>query len=581
MFCSEMGEFMPARWNATWWGYWVVCITVEEVAEKGEEDEFIRFFQYKEDGSIWVKTTLLRLSSPPDKHVSDHLFHNITEYTEVRQDWSVVPRGWGAYHSFTLLHVQGNELTICLEKKTDKLEIMLAHGARATRFLEDAGWFRVLRARASSQCKNFRAMGNFGSRKSKINQYVEYREEGGTSPSGALPTQSDWESRMPTKSSAHRVLVIIIAQITEERYMDRDGHRKYEDTTVPKGGKGHGEHQDSWAMDASEPVEDMVTLVQSQINYTRKAEARVRNLEAARVKKENMWNKYFDELKKAYVRELSRYQKAMNKIDQDLAAATAARDEARRALQQFDFRKIGEEDSQATEELALEWHALTKSWAKEQEAASEQTAMHRPHLPFPGMTPGMGLAPAPMMGMPNGAMMTPDAAARLFLATIAGQPMMSDQASVPATAAMPPSSAEERTDKPAEPEQGHVPAGAGTAPPYVPSPSARTCDAPSPPVKPPQRSRQRLPIKGQPLHPVHTQVPVPATLADKLAAKRSVMKPFCKTEEGAVASAGPLEARPDSAGPPEQQDIEVIMSGGDTDDEPPPIPKGPSLDGLG
>ena len=354
-----------------------------------------------------------------------------------------------------------------------------------------------------------------------------------------------------------------------------------QDTTVPKGGKGHGEHQDSWAMDASEPVEDMVTLVQSQINYTRKAEARVRNLEAARVKKENMWNKYFDELKKAYVRELSRYQKAMNKIDQDLAAATAARDEARRALQQFDFRKIGEEDSQATEELALEWHALTKSWAKEQEAASEQTAMHRPHLPFPGMSPGMGLAPAPMMGMPNGAMMTPDAAARLFLATIAGQPMMSDQASVPATAAMPPSSAEERTDKPAEPEQGHVPAGAGTAPPYVPSPSARTCDAPSPPVKPPQRSRQRLPIKGQPLHPVHTQVPVPATLADKLAAKRSVMKPFCKTEEGAVASAGPLEARPDSAGPPEQQDIEVIMSGGDTDDEPPPIPKGPSLDGLG
>ena len=35
-------------------------------------------------------------------------------------------------------------------------------------------------------------------------------------------------SRTLSLQQAHRVLVIIIAQITEERYMDRDGHRKYE-----------------------------------------------------------------------------------------------------------------------------------------------------------------------------------------------------------------------------------------------------------------------------------------------------------------------------------------------------------------
>ena len=332
-------------------------------------------------------------------------------------------------------------------------------------------------------------------------------------------------------------------------------------------------------METNEPVEDMVTLVQNQINYTRKTEARVRNLETARVKKEKMWNNYFDELKKAYVRELSRYQKAMTKIEQDLAAATATRDEARRALQQFDFRKLGEEDSQATEELALEWQALTQSWAREQDATNEQTAMYRSHPPFPGIPPGMGLAPAPMIGMPNGAMMTPDAAARLFLATIAGQPMMSGQAPASAPADKPPSTKEERPDKPAEPEQGHAHACAGTAPPYVPSPSARTCDAPSPPVKPPQRPKQRLPVKGQPLHPVHTQVP--ATLADKLAAKRNVMRSFGKAEEGAGAPTGTKEAVQGPMGPPEQQDVEIVMTDGDTDDEPPPIPKGPSLDGLG
>lgn len=72
-------------------------------------------------------------------------------------------------------------------------------------------------------------MGNFGSRKSKINQYVEYREEGGTSPSGALPTQSDWESRMYLSKFGYGLQASDpVLSLAVERYMDRDGHRKYE-----------------------------------------------------------------------------------------------------------------------------------------------------------------------------------------------------------------------------------------------------------------------------------------------------------------------------------------------------------------
>ena len=138
---------------------------------------------------------------------------------------------------------------------------------------------------------------------------------------------------------------------------------------------------------------------------------------------EAMWGKYFEDLKNAYVRELSRYQKAMSKIEQDLATATTTRDEARRALQQFDFRTLGEEDSQATEALATEWHALTAGWQREQEATSDQAVLQRSrqlHLPSQS---GSSMGQAPMMGALNGAMMTPDVAARLLLATLAGQPL--------------------------------------------------------------------------------------------------------------------------------------------------------------
>ncbi|CAJ1359087.1 unnamed protein product [Effrenium voratum] len=141
---------MPARWNATWWGYWVVCITVEDVDEKGEENDYERFFKYK-DQEEWVKTTLLRLASPPDRVVASQLDKLITGFTEFRQDWSHLPRGWVTYHSFTFLHVRGGEMTICLEKKTDKLEIMLATGTRATSFMQD-DFSALIRPRNPERC---------------------------------------------------------------------------------------------------------------------------------------------------------------------------------------------------------------------------------------------------------------------------------------------------------------------------------------------------------------------------------------------------------------------------------------------
>ena len=358
-----------------------------------------------------------------------------------------------------------------------------------------------------------------------------------------------------------------------------------QETATPKGGKGLGEYQDAWAVEAAEPVEDMVTQVQSQINYTRKTEAKVRSLEAAKAKKEAMWGKYFEELKKAYVRELSRYQKAMSKIEQDLTTATTTRDEARRALQQFDFRTLGEEDSQATEALATEWHALTASWQREQEATNDQAILQRSRQLLPPLQSAPGMGQAAAMGALNGAMMTPDVAARLLLATLAGQPMTGQPVPGPAPAHPPAATAEgkaaEQIDKPEGTATKHPEHGPEVAPPYVASPSTRLGEAPSPSAtKPPPRPRQRLPVKGQAIHPVHTQVPT--TLSDKLNAKRGVLQPFGRPSGENAAPLNTHAMKQEMPGHPAPTDIEVDMTAeDDTDDEPPPIPPGPTLDGLG
>ena len=36
-------------------GYWVVCITVEDVDKKGEEDDYQRFFKHKDEENQWAR----------------------------------------------------------------------------------------------------------------------------------------------------------------------------------------------------------------------------------------------------------------------------------------------------------------------------------------------------------------------------------------------------------------------------------------------------------------------------------------------------------------------------------------------
>jgi len=148
--CSD-GEltWLPARWNASWWGYWVCCTKVQDVEGQGEETEFDRYLKAK-DGDGWVKTTLLQLTCPPDKYFGEFLNSSITGFTECRQDWSHMPRYWITYHSFTVLDIEEGQMYIIMEKKTDRLEIMIGKGEHSRNFMRD--FSAMLRIRNQKRC---------------------------------------------------------------------------------------------------------------------------------------------------------------------------------------------------------------------------------------------------------------------------------------------------------------------------------------------------------------------------------------------------------------------------------------------
>jgi hypothetical protein len=90
------------------------------------------------DGPRFVKTTLLRLQCPPDEVVRRFLHRSFTSFTEVRQDYYLLPRGFiPSYHSFTLLDVGSPpELSVLLERKGDKLELMFGFDPLARGFMK-------------------------------------------------------------------------------------------------------------------------------------------------------------------------------------------------------------------------------------------------------------------------------------------------------------------------------------------------------------------------------------------------------------------------------------------------------------
>ena len=281
-----------------------------------------------------------------------------------------------------------------------------------------------------------------------------------------------------------------------------------------------GQEEDPGAM--------MTAELQEQVNLTRKAEQRVRSLAAARKQKDALWAKWQEDMKQSYLKESTRYHKAIGSLDKDLAQAVAAREEARQNIRAYIQNGGAPANMQEDDVAELDWDGMTSRWRQEQREVEAPRAILQRAMQTQAVPPASGAAgtPAPLTA---GAWMTPDAAARLFMAAMGGQMCMAGTA--------PPNLGTEhgtatlgQVPPPAAGDPSTLLGTQGLAPPYPASPSAHKAEAatssPAPAAKATSATRprvgQRHPIKGAPLQPVHTQVP--GKLADKLNAKRSVLQ---------------------------------------------------------
>jgi len=120
------------------------------VHSKGEESEQVKFWEHTGGSNTWVRTTLLKLMSPPDQFLHRYLQQPIISFTETKQHWSKLPPNPITHHVFTILEVEDSELFISLERKDDQLEVMFGEGEAALEFMKS---FRAIgRPRLRHRC---------------------------------------------------------------------------------------------------------------------------------------------------------------------------------------------------------------------------------------------------------------------------------------------------------------------------------------------------------------------------------------------------------------------------------------------
>ena len=335
--------------------------------------------------------------------------------------------------------------------------------------------------------------------------------------------------------------------------------------------------------DLEDPSANMTSELQDYINQTRKAEQRVRQLNATREQKEALWAKWQEDMKKSFLKEETRHVKAMQQLDRDLTEAVAAREEARQQIRQY--IQSGPAAMEEPEEPTFDWESLTRQWRQEQQDIEAPHAVLQRAMQ--SKPPGISATTTPGSGL-----MSQEAAARLFMATMAGQ-VMSGHHGGPPMSNGPHPPPESSAAAPAGDAGPMCSAPAPVAAPYVASPTTRPPDhtMTSPETlaggRPGSVTRQkpgaRVPLKGAPLQPVHTQ---PVTkITTKLEARRTALL----SEQAARADqdhATDLPAEPPNqegetraTGPPRGQNTELIED--DSDEQDQEGQRNGSLDGLG
>ena len=309
-------------------------------------------------------------------------------------------------------------------------------------------------------------------------------------------------------------------EVPEPSFPSYDG--KSQTVALKKEAQAEGDRRPARAEADEDPGSMMTAELQEYVNATRKAEQRVRSLTATKKQKEDLWTKWQDDMRKAFLKEAARHDKAIENLTRDLNIAVAARDEARLNIRNYIANGGNAADMERPEDDDFDWTSMTNRWRQEQQDTdAPQAILRRAMGPPTGHPP-----PLPVPG--QAAMMTPEAATRLFMAVMGGH--------MPGPGTMPAGAGEGSRGLPTleRPEVTSTGLAGPTAhaAPYVPSPSRGQMEPPPSGTSPPPNTRTgsasrpraapRNPVKGAPLQPIHPQHQ--STLTAKLEAKRCALK---------------------------------------------------------
>ena len=329
---------------------------------------------------------------------------------------------------------------------------------------------------------------------------------------------------------------------------------------------------------------ELMKEIQRYLSSARRADTRVRKLGEEKLTRGAQWEKWAKEAKEKFIRQRKQYESDLLRIDECIALATKEGQDASQMVQALVDHGLAAKKPQEMPEAEAMWDSMMEVDDLESETGFMREALIAARRASPA-----GPVPLP------GALATPDSAARLLAQAMQYMPGFAGSMPAPGHPSAPASAGPGPILQPAHPPgppppgppglvhpsgtvQTHPPAAAANpkahpeaahaaeeAPgaPYLGSPDPARIDlmkaAPAAPAaSPPHRSRSgtRAPVKGAPLHPVHTGTGLVGSLACKLEAKRSAIAPFGSAVAHAKAAPAFTLNGQEHAFPVEEIDVE-------------------------
>ena len=161
--------------------------------------------------------------------------------------------------------------------------------------------------------------------------------------------------------------------------------------------RGYGKGKAAEDADMTNPDDTLVATIQDEVNQTRRAEQKVRQLNSTKAKREEQWNTWLEALRKTYLKEFAKYRKDMEKLNDELHTALQVQEEARASLRNVHHKERIDQESGADDAA---WERLTQQWHKERQEENDPAAVLRRAF-VSGIPPDTGASGPPRQLHPD------------------------------------------------------------------------------------------------------------------------------------------------------------------------------------